>query len=350
MHSENQILKPLVDASETVVPVALWQQHRCVVAVSGGADSVALFRTLVEIAGQNQQVDLSNLIVGHLDHGARGAESEADEAFVKQLASEFKVGFVSARLDLARLLEGRETASEELLRDARYGCLKKIAQDHDARYLFTGHHLNDQAETILFRIFRGTGLAGLKGIPAIRRDGQLTIVRPFLKVPKKRILEALSALNQPFRTDATNATSDYSRNFIRNEILKSAQDYFGPHVEEAIARLANHAEGALQLEADQVQSFLSHHPPFQSPSELKFSTASLAAQSPTVIRAVLIRKWSGQGWSTAQMTWSRWQTLAEKIVSAGQDESFVWIENLPGDIRLRVDGRVVVLTSEVHSV
>ena len=343
MHSENQILKPLVDASETVVPVALWQQHRCVVAVSGGADSVALFRTLVEIAGQNQQVDLSNLIVGHLDHGARGAESEADEAFVKQLASEFKVGFVSARLDLARLLEGRETASEELLRDARYGCLKKIAQDHDARYLFTGHHLNDQAETILFRIFRGTGLAGLKGIPAIRRDGQLTIVRPFLKVPKKRILEALSALNQPFRTDATNATSDYSRNFIRNEILKSAQNHFGPHVEEAIARLADHAEGASELEAESVRNFLALHPPLQNAGEVSMRTSDLNKNPKPLIRAVLIRVWQQQRWPVDQMNFDRWQALADKILSATVE---AYVENLPGDLRLEVTQKVVKISSK----
>ena len=350
MFPHNQILKPLVDACEAVVPAALWQQHRCVVAVSGGADSVALFRTLVQTSRENTEFDASNIIVGHVDHSVRGADSKADKEFVQRLAGEFGVGFATVQLDLAQLLGGRESASEELLRDARYGCLKKIAQDHDARYLFTGHHLNDQAETILFRIFRGTGLVGLKGIPSIRRDDWLTIVRPLLKVSKEKILEALAALDQPFCTDVTNETNDYSRNFIRNEILKSAQDYFGLPVEEAIARLAEHAESALTLEADQVDAFLDKHPPTQSAVELRIGTASLAAQSPSVIRAVLIRKWSDQGWSTGQMTWSRWQSLAEKIVAAGQDEGFTWMENLPGDIHLKVDSRVTVLTSDVHSV
>lgn len=350
MNPKTEILKPLIDACEAVVPATLWLQHRCVVAVSGGADSVALFRTLVHVARANSDFDASNIIVGHIDHAMRGADSQADQAFVKRLAAEFDVDFASVQLDLAELLDGREGASEEVLRDARYNCLKQIAQDNNARYLFTGHHLGDQAETILFRIFRGTGLAGLKGIPAIRRDDWLTIVRPLLGVSKEQILETLAALDQPFCTDATNATSDYSRNFIRNEILKSAQDYFGPHVEAAIAGLADHAVNALHLEAGQVDAFLQQHPPTQSVSELRFRTTSLATQSPTVIRAVLIRKWADQGWPTGQMTRLRWQSLAEKIVSAGQSDGFTSMENLPGDIHFKVDGRVTVLTSEVHSV
>ena len=155
------------------------------------------------------------------------------------------------------MLGDRERVSEEAMRDARYACLKKIAQDHEARYLFTGHHLNDQAETILFRIFRGTGFSGLKGIPAIRRDDWLTIVRPLLKVPKSVLLAALDSLNQSFCTDATNATSDYGRNFIRNEILESARDYFGLPIEEAIARLADHAQDAEEIKNERVEQFFS---------------------------------------------------------------------------------------------
>ena len=79
MFPHNQILKPLVDACEAVVPAALWQQHRCVVAVSGGADSVALFRTLVQTSRENTEFDASNIIVGHVDHSVRGADSEGDK-------------------------------------------------------------------------------------------------------------------------------------------------------------------------------------------------------------------------------------------------------------------------------
>lgn len=352
MDLKNASFKTLVDACEAVVPAQQWLQHRAVVAVSGGADSVALFRTLTHIAGKKSATDANRLVVGHVDHAVRGNASAADAEFVKQLAKTFGADFVSVKLDLRALLGEREKASEEVLRDARYQCLRKIAQDNDARYLFTGHHLNDQAETILFRIFRGTGLAGLQGIPPIRRDQNLTILRPLLKIFKQQIIEALTALDQPFCTDATNCSNDFSRNFIRNEVLDKARNRFGPHVDAAIARLSDHAKSALQAEAAMVNNFLHTHPVSASSSgkKIEIDTGPLAAQRPAVIRAVLIRQWTDCGWTVGQMTQLRWQSLAEKIVAAGQDEGFTWAEDLPGSIRFKVNSRAVVLSLEDRSV
>lgn len=341
MNSPTQILQPLVAASEAVVPATLWQQHRAMVAVSGGADSVALLRTLIQAARQDRAFDASKIIVGHVDHGVRGADSAADKEFVKRLAKELNVGFDSAELDLAPI-NGRASASEEVLRDARYGCLKKMARDHDARYLFTGHHRDDQAETILFRIFRGTGLAGLKGIPAIRRDQWLTIVRPLLKVPKSQILAAMTALDQSFCTDATNETSDYSRNFIRNEILKSARDYFGLPVEQAIVRLADHAEDAVALEANWVDAYFAKYPVEDQLEGCALPTQPLASQPSSLIRAILIRAWQDQNWPVDQMTFARWQELARRISSAASEP---YVENLPGDLRFEVDSSYVHVRS-----
>ena len=313
MPDSDNSFKTLVEACENVVPATLWLQHRSIVAVSGGADSVALFRTLNHIFDRNSSAgqsapDASKLIVAHVDHSVRGQASRADRDFVENLAGQFGAKFVAMQLDAEELLGDRESVSEEAMRDARYGCLKKIAQDHDARYLFTGHHLNDQAETILFRIFRGTGLTGLKGIPAIRRDEWLTIVRPFLRVPKSELLAALDSLNQAFCTDATNATNDYGRNFIRNEILKSAGDYFGLPIEEAIARLADHAGDATELEADLVEAYFTSLPPQVDSKSVVLLTSSLAAKPKSLIRAILIRTWQQQGWPLSQMTYDRWHT------------------------------------------
>ncbi len=346
----SEALVTLAGACEALVPAKRWLQHRSVVAVSGGADSVALFRTLTHIVSCSTPPASERLIIGHIDHAVRGETADADRKFVKKLAREFGARFVSMKLDLETLLGEQDRASEQRLRDARYRCLKQIAEDNGARYLFTGHHLNDQAETILFRIFRGTGLAGLKGIPAIRQEGWLTIVRPLLRVPKALILEALNALNQPYRTDETNGLNDYSRNFIRNEVLKPAVEYFGLPVEESIARLAEHAESALELEAQQVDAYLQDHVPQRWPDELKIQTGPLAAQPNALIRAVLIRLWGEQGWPVSQMTYARWQTLAEMVVTAGQDPNRVWAQNLPGDVHLRIDHRTTLLTLGKRSV
>jgi len=346
MTIENRILKSITAACEAVVPALLWRQHRCLVAVSGGADSVTLFRVLVHIASENPEFDVSKIIVGHVDHAVRGADSQADRMFVQRLAGEFGAGFVATRLDLETLLGQRETVSEDLLREARYKSLKKMAQDNDARYLFTGHHLNDQAETILFRIFRGTGLAGLKGIPAIRRDGWLTIVRPLLKVPKSVILEALDSLQQPFCTDATNTSSDFGRNFLRNEILKSAHDYFGLPVEEAIARLADHAGDAIALEAHLVKEYFTRFPLQADPDGVVLPTGSLASEPKSLVRAILIHTWQQRDWPVSQMTFDRWQGLAERVSTAS---STLYVDNLPGNLRFEADQDTIKISSSGHA-
>ena len=118
--------------------------------------------------------------------------------------------------------------SEESLRNARYDRLVEMAGQHGCRYLVTGHHLDDQIETVLFRIFRGTGIAGLQGIPERRVVNEaLTIVRPLLSVRSEELKVYLQSIGQDFCVDPTNAESTFTRNFLRNEILPSLEQRFG---------------------------------------------------------------------------------------------------------------------------
>ena len=314
---------------------------------------MALLRTIVDIANEHDTVAAEKIVVGHVDHAVRGEDSRSDLAFVEELAKTLNVEFVSVTLDINLIIGDRQNASEDLLREARYAALKKIARDANARYLFTGHHQDDQAETILFRIFRGTGLKGLKGIPAIRRDDWLTVVRPFLEVPKSTILEALTAMEQTFRTDATNASNDFGRNFIRNEILTRARDYFGPHVDDSIVRLARHAGEAIVTEENLVDEFFKKSLAMYELEPNLFSGPSqrLAEQSATLIRAILIRVWQQQGWPMDQMTFERWDSLAEKVKAAqvpvptSVQTAERYVENLPGNLRFEVDATSVKITS-----
>lgn len=319
-----------------MIPIERWRQHRIVVAVSGGADSVALFRTLVAIQSELKDRRMPKVIVAHVDHAIRGDASDDDRRFVQSLARQFDAAFDCVRLQWSDGDADRFHASEELLRDARYEALKKIAERNGARYLFTGHHFDDQVETILFRIFRGTGLSGLKGIPETRCDDWLTIVRPLLKVPKSEIVETLSAINQPFQSDQTNATNDYGRNFIRNQLLVEARTYLGPQVDESIARLAQHACDAVDQQSRLVDDFLSAHPVRHLPDGLVLATDSLRGLPPSMVRAVLIDIWNQQRWPVGQMTFERWQKIAHQIALVA-DSAGRYIENLPGDVRLEID-------------
>ena len=225
---------------ERTFPSTQWETFRTLIAVSGGADSVALLRLIAANADDESK---SNLIVAHINHGTRAEQSDADAEFVRQLAHKHQLEFC---LDS---IPPKTTASsatphpnEESLRNARYDCLVNMAGRLGCRYLVTGHHLDDQIETVLFRIFRGTGIAGLQGIPERRVvNGALTIVRPLLTIRSDELKAYLRSIGQDFRVDPTNAESSFTRNFLRNEILPSLEQRFSDVV-SAVARLSEHAK------------------------------------------------------------------------------------------------------------
>ena len=196
-----------------------------VAAVSGGADSIflaeTLYRNKLRVASCELRDNESKLVIAHVNHNLRGAESDADEQFVRnwveqrQKNAPWLVGRFT-RLNIQTDSDGLENAC----REARYAWLKDVCCEVGARYLFTAHNADDQIETVLFRILRGAGLDGLAGIAPIRvlTEG-VTLVRPLLGWTKKQIIEQLDAWNQPYRTDSSNLSSDFSRNKIRNELL-----------------------------------------------------------------------------------------------------------------------------------
>jgi tRNA(Ile)-lysidine synthase len=154
------------------------------------------------------------LVVAHFDHGLRSAEDESETAFVRDLAQSLKVPFETAK---GRLLSKRTRGSrEEVARNARYAFLEKVRKKHKAQKIALGHNLNDQAETILMRLLRGSGPSGLTGIPP-SRDG--SIIRPLIEIERQEIENYLKAKKLASVTDSSNLKTDYMRNKIRLEIM-----------------------------------------------------------------------------------------------------------------------------------
>ena len=147
--------------------------ERVVVALSGGPDSTALLAVLASIA---QALDLS-LIVAHFNHGLRGAESDEDEKFSRDLSEKMGLSFVSGKMDQRKGNKG--ISPEDFYRRQRYDFLNKIAEDYQAQKIALGHNLQDQAETVLLNLLRGSGLEGLKGFLPIR-DGKF--IRPLMEI------------------------------------------------------------------------------------------------------------------------------------------------------------------------
>jgi tRNA(Ile)-lysidine synthase len=206
------------------------------VAVSGGVDSVVLAHALAALAGPLRL----RLAIGHVHHGLRGAEADADEAFVAGLAGRLALPFQARRVDPRALRAAGPSRTRPTLQEAarrlRYEALLEMASAAGLACVATAHQADDQAETVLLRLLRGTGPDGLAGIPARSPDGR--IVRPLLDVPRREIEAFAAARGLAFREDASNASPAYARNRLRREHLPALAAAFNPRLLQRIAALA----------------------------------------------------------------------------------------------------------------
>lgn len=209
---------------------------RVVLAVSGGADSMCMMEVLAAL----RDLWKLELLVVHVHHGLRGAEADRDAAFVQDEAGKLGIGCVVERRDVRSVAAERGLSLEEAGRDVRYEILREYAEKWISQYpakIAVAHHQEDQAETILHNLFRGSGLKGLGGMSA--RRGQ--IIRPLLCLEKKEILEYLAERHIAYCEDSTNQENEYTRNRLRNELIpqirREINDRAVEHITEAGARL-----------------------------------------------------------------------------------------------------------------
>jgi len=174
---------------------------RILVALSGGADSVALLHALARLDGYR-------LTAAHFNHGLRGPESDRDEQFVRELCQRLKLDLIVERTDR---LHGSANL-EERARDLRHEFLNRAADHSDARSIAIAHHADDQAETVMMRLLRGAGAAGLA---AMSPAGPGRIVRPMLALHRGQILVYLAAIGAPYVADSSNLSPAFLRNRIR---------------------------------------------------------------------------------------------------------------------------------------
>ncbi len=204
---------------------------RVVVAVSGGADSVALLQVL---SAWRDRLKLA-LAVVHVEHGLRGEESLDDATFVEQLSRQLLLPFFLKRIRLKPLLLERKGESvQAVARERRYAELQAVAREWGGTKVAVGHTLEDQAETVLMSMLRGTGLAGLSGMPAQR---QPCVIRPFLQVSRSEILQYLDKKRCGFRVDSSNENPKYTRNRLRHELIPLLKT-FNPGVVSVLSRQA----------------------------------------------------------------------------------------------------------------
>ncbi|MCC6697017.1 MAG: tRNA lysidine(34) synthetase TilS [Candidatus Hydrogenedentes bacterium] len=221
---------------------------RVLAAVSGGPDSVCLLHVLLELGFAVE--------AAHLDHQTRDGESAADAEFTRGLCEKLGVPLHATSRPIAAEAEQSPLSFEEYARNARYAFLTATAQAQGISIIATGHHADDQAETVLMRVLRGTSPGGLAGIPPVRVSGTARIIRPLIAVYRRDILAYLSEHELSYRTDKSNADYCYLRNKVRNLLIPELATAYNPGLPEALARLAEVQRAENELLDEAASDFL----------------------------------------------------------------------------------------------
>jgi len=304
-----------------------------VVALSGGPDSVGLLRALVMEA-------TAPLVVAHLNHQLRGDESEADEAFVRQLHARLAASgahllpLQCQRLDVRAAAEGDNL--ESVARRLRYDWLVTVARETGAAWVATGHTADDQAETVLHRLLRGTGLRGLAGIPR-KRDlaPGIAVVRPLLEVRRADVLAFLRQLDQPFCQDSSNVDRRYTRSRLRHDLLPLLAAQYNSAAVEVLCRLAEQAGETQAFVEQHAAQLLAGAELPRARSTVVLDGRRLAAAPAVLVRETMRLLWEREGYPLGEMGFEDWQRVLEVV---GGARSAI---DLPGGVRVRHVGLVV---------
>jgi len=289
---------------------------RYLIGVSGGRDSVALLRWLVDLGYRK-------LIVCHFDHHLRGRSSQADARFVKKLAAKYRVDFQIGSANVRALAKKKRMSIETAAREARYSFFAKVAKRRRCRTIFLAHHADDLVETFLLNLFRGAGTAGLAAMRQVstRRIDKfdLVVVRPFLGVWRKEIDIYLREQRLKFREDASNKNLNPLRNRVRHRVIPYLEKMLGRNIRQNIWRTA--------VIAAEEENWIENQLP--DSSEVELPVAKLR-DTPVALQRRRILKWL-RAQSVADVGFD----LIERVRSLAERDARIAKVNLPQDRHAR---------------
>lgn len=315
-------MPPLLNALRESCRLRLPKPALLLVAVSGGPDSVALLLGLYEL---REECGL-RLTAAHVNHGWRGADADADADWVADLGRRLDVPTEILTVTSAQRDAVSDQTLEEGARDIRYRLLIESARRHECQFVALGHTADDQVETVLHHILRGTGVAGLAGMPAERELAEgIRLLRPLLALSRSTVLAYLSERGQTFRTDSTNADVALTRNRLRAEVLPLLRERFNPQVDAALLRLAEQAGEAAAVIEELSQRLLADVLLTESATECRLDVMRLAREPLPLVREAFRQLWIRRGWPRQEMGRREWQRLADLAQRPGATD-------LPGRI------------------
>ncbi len=211
--------------------IELSEKKLCI-CLSGGADSVSLLRGTIEVSGEFG----FSVSACHFNHMIRGAESDKDEKFCKELCEALNIPFFLGKDDVPKYAKLRKLSLEEAARDCRYSYFNRLIENKSVDYCLTAHNMNDNAETLLFNLIRGTGLNGASAIAPVLNS---SVLRPLLGISRVEIEDYLNEICQEYVVDSTNLSTEYSRNKIRLNIIPEMMK-LNPSVVESFSRFIDY--------------------------------------------------------------------------------------------------------------
>lgn len=228
-------IAPAVWKVQTELKKMLQLEARYVLAVSGGADSLALADAALDVFNSVK----GNLLICHVEHGIRGAEALADAELVRRFCAERGATFLCCHVDALTYAKDKGLSLEDAARRLRYEKLGLACQDFGAEAVVTAHQADDQAETVLWKLLRGAGTDGLSGMQTRTKQGKLTLVRPLLTLSRADIEAYCEAKGLKYCQDSTNEDLQYTRNRIRRELLPYLEKNFNSAIKETLTREAS---------------------------------------------------------------------------------------------------------------
>jgi tRNA(Ile)-lysidine synthase len=259
------------------------QNSKILLCVSGGADSVAMVYALDEIA---KDIGLK-IFICHLNHSLRGRESDKDQRYVESIAKRLRVPIVIGRCDTTAFSKKHKLSIENAARRLRYEFFIKTAVRLRIRTIATAHTRDDQAETVLMRLIRGTGFRGLRGIPVKNVRNNINIIRPLLNVSRNQINAYLMSKKCKPRFDKTNLDTRFSRNKIRLRLLPVLEKFYNPEIKQVLANFAELADKDYEYLDICHRSIFDKLADIDSEGIIRFSLSEINKQHLSVKRGVI---------------------------------------------------------------
>ncbi|MFH1479599.1 MAG: tRNA lysidine(34) synthetase TilS [Candidatus Omnitrophota bacterium] len=331
----------LVDqVKSTIKKHNMLEKHdRVLLGLSGGADSVALLNILSELKKEYSLY----VYVAHLDHKFRGKESRGDRIFCEGLAKEMNFEFYYDEIDVPKIAKDKGLSSEEAARSVRYDFFKNICKRHDIKKIAVAHTKDDQAETVLMRMIRGSGMSGLGGMNPVKKIDSFFIIRPLIEASRVQVEDFLGTNKLRYRHDSSNDSVVFTRNKIRKELIPYLEKNFNSNIKEVLSNMAEN----LRVENEFFERYSTRKRKGMSKrisaSEIHIDIKKFRRQPDALKKRILRSALQETKGDLRRFTYQHWKEL-ELLINERPTNSIV---DLPGGIDVIKSKKEIIIKKEL---